>query len=107
MKKGDASADVHTDQRPPAGLDSPRWRLVPELHLRRCGDQWVAFHSGRGTTHLVDAGAGRVLACLQREPGLDLPALAARLGPESDTPAGAMTGWLTGLRDSGLVRDDA
>lgn len=76
----------------------PVWHSAPLL-MHTWANETVVFQRESGDTHLVDAGAARVLLCLQ-EGALDETDLAAWLGVQ----AGAdFTHMLGRLAVSGLI----
>lgn len=44
------------------------WRSSEFLHLRRWDDEFIAYHSLSGDTHLLDLAAGQLLLALQKFP---------------------------------------
>ena len=74
------------------------------VHLRPCGEQWAAFHTGTGDTHLLDPVAGVILQCLQENGPLALAQLSDCL--EWDVAdAGILAEWLAVLQHNRMVRE--
>lgn len=74
------------------------------VHLRPCGEQWAAFHTGTGDTHLLDPFAGAILQCLQDKDPLSLADLSTCLEWDA-ADAGILAEWLAALQHNRLVQE--
>ncbi len=58
-----------------------KWLTTRFLHLRSWGDEFIAYHSLSGDTHLLTLAAGQLLLALQQTPA-DAITLSQTLAPQ-------------------------
>lgn len=81
-----------------------RWRIQPHIRTRRLGHKALAYHTGSGDTHLLNAVSGDILDCLSGHAdngGCSLAELAreASVGLSEDE----VRDILIALADAGIV----